>query len=616
MVIFNIMKLYLRLLEFIKPHIRLLSLATFFMLLNSVATNGVSVSMVIPLVDKIIGGKQIVLPTKVPDFIQNIENSINAMSTADLFKWLIWFLLVAFLLKEIFTFFQQYLMTDVSTRVLTDLRNKVYNKLLDFSLDFYTKEHAGNLVSRITYDTSIIQNSITEGLTTLVSQSFQVVVCLVMVFSVRAVYKIDWMLLILSMLVLPTLVYPIVRIGKKLKKISTSTQEQMGAVTTTLFETISGIRVVKAFGMEEYERNKFAKQNHGLYRLFMKSAKREQLIGPITEYIGVVCAALVLWLGGRKVVSGELSAGAFIAFLVSLMLMVRPFNQLSRVYSIIQKALAAAERIFSILDTEASIKDGPDAVALPILKDRITFNNVNFGYDSVPVLKGINFEVKKGEVIAIVGPSGCGKSTLVNLIPRFYDPTNGEVLIDGRDIKRATLDSLRGQVGIVTQETILFHDTIRANIAYGGQVASDEEIANAARIANAHDFISKLPEGYHTTVGERGHRISGGERQRIAIARAVLRNETILILDEATSQLDMESEKLVQDALEKLMKGRTVFVIAHRLSTVKFATKIIVLDKGRIIETGTHEELLRKNVLYKRLYELQFMEVETRSSGA
>ncbi len=616
MVIFNIMKLYLRLLEFIKPHIRLLSLATFFMLLNSVATNGVSVSMVIPLVDKIIGGKQIVLPTKVPDFIQNIVNSINAMSTADLFKWLIWFLLVAFLLKEIFTFFQQYLMTDVSTRVLTDLRNKVYNKLLDFSLDFYTKEHAGNLVSRITYDTSIIQNSITEGLTTLVSQSFQVVVCLVMVFSVRAVYKIDWMLLILSMLVLPTLVYPIVRIGKKLKKISTSTQEQMGAVTTTLFETISGIRVVKAFGMEEYERNKFAKQNHGLYRLFMKSAKREQLIGPITEYIGVVCAALVLWLGGRKVVSGELSAGAFIAFLVSLMLMVRPFNQLSRVYSIIQKALAAAERIFSILDTEASIKDGPDAVALPILKDRITFNNVNFGYDSVPVLKGINFEVKKGEVIAIVGPSGCGKSTLVNLIPRFYDPTNGEVLIDGRDIKRATLDSLRGQVGIVTQETILFHDTMRANIAYGGQVASDEEIANAARIANAHDFISKLPEGYHTTVGERGHRISGGERQRIAIARAVLRNETILILDEATSQLDMESEKLVQDALEKLMKGRTVFVIAHRLSTVKFATKIIVLDKGRIIETGTHEELLRKNGLYKRLYDLQFMEEETRSSGA
>ncbi len=610
------MKLYLRLLKFLNPHIRLLSLATFFMLLNSVATNGVSVSMVIPLVDKIIGGKQIVIPTKVPDFIQNIVNSINVMSTADLFKWLIWFLLVAFLLKEIFTFLQSYLMTDVSTRVLTDLRNKVYNKLLDFSLDFYTKEHAGNLVSRITYDTSIIQNSITEGLTTLVSQSFQVVVCLVMVFSVRAIYKIDWMLLILSMLVLPTLVYPIVRIGKKLKKISTSTQEQMGAVTTTLFETISGIRVVKAFGMEEYERNKFAKQNHGLYRLFMKSAKREQLIGPITEYIGVVCAALVLWLGGSKVVSGELSAGAFIAFLVSLMLMVRPFNQLSRVYSIIQKALAAAERIYNIMDTEATIKDVPNAVAIPVLKDRITFKNINFGYDSVPVLKDVDFEVKKGEVVAIVGPSGCGKSTLVNLIPRFYDPTKGEVLIDNCDIKTATLESLRGQVGIVTQETVLFHDTIRANIAYGGQAASDEEIANAAKIANAHDFISKLPEGYNTIVGERGHRISGGERQRIAIARAVLRNESILILDEATSQLDMESEKLVQDALEKLMKGRTVFVIAHRLSTVKFATKIIVLDKGRIVETGTHEELLRKNGLYKRLYDLQFLEEETRSSEA
>ena len=580
------------------------------MLLNSVATNGVSVSMVIPLVDKVIGGKQIVIPTKVPDFVQNTVNSINAMSTADLFRWLIGFLLIAFLLKEIFTFLQTYLMADVSTRVLTDLRNKIYNKLLGFSLDFYTKEHAGNLVSRITYDTSIIQNSITEGLTDLVSQSFQVVVCLVMVFSVRAVYNIDWSLLLLSMLVLPALVYPIVRIGKKLKKISTGTQEQMGAVTTTLFETISGIRVVKAFGMEEYERNKFAKQNNGLYKLFMKSAKREQFIGPITEYIGVVCASLVLWLGGRKVVSGELSAGAFIAFLVSLMLLVRPFNRLSRVYSIIQKALAAAERIFSIMDTEATIKDAPDAVAIPVLKDRITFKNVNFGYDSIPVLKDIYFEAKKGEVVAIVGPSGCGKSTLVNLIPRFYDPTGGEVLIDGHDIKRATIESLRGQMGIVTQETILFHDTIRANIAYGGQVASDEEIVNAARIANAHDFISNLPEGYNTTVGERGHRISGGERQRIAIARAVLRNEPILILDEATSQLDMESEAVVQDAIEKLMKGRTVFVIAHRLSTVKFATKIIVLDKGRITETGTHEELLRKNGLYKRLYDLQFMEEE------
>lgn len=608
MVRFNIMRLYLRLLKFIKPHIWILSLATLFMLLNSVATNGVSVSMVIPLVDKVIGGKQIVLPAKVPDFVQNIVNTINAMSTGDLFKWLIGFLLVAFLLKAIFTFLQQYLMADASNRVLTDLRNKVYDKLLNFSLDFYTKEHAGNLVSRITYDTSIIQNSITEGLTDLVYQTFQVIICLVMVFSVRAAFNIDWMLLILSMFALPALVYPIVRIGKKLKKISTGTQEQMGNVTTTLFETISGIRIVKAFGMEEYERKKFARQNRDLYKFFMKSAKREQLIGPITEYVGVVCAALILWLGGNKVVTGELSAGAFIAFLMALMLLVRPFNRLSRVYSINQKAVAAAERIFNVLDARSSIEDRPGAAELPVLKDGITFKNVSFGYESALVLKDLNFEAKKGEVVAIVGPSGSGKSTLVNLIPRFYDPTKGEVLIDGRDIKGVTVSSLRGQIGIVTQETILFHDTIKANIAYGGQSAPDEEIIKAAKIANAHDFISKLPQGYDTVVGERGHRISGGERQRIAIARAVLKNEPILILDEATSQLDMESEAVVQDAIEKLMKGRTVFVIAHRLSTVKFATRIMVLDKGRIVETGTHEELLRKNGLYKRLYDLQFME--------
>ncbi len=614
MIKFNVMKLYLRLLRFIRPHLGILVLATVFMLLNSIATNGVSVSMVIPLVDKVIGGKDIVLPAKVPVFLQGFVDKINGMSTPVLFQAIIIFLLAAFFFKGIFTFLQQYLMTDASGRVLRDLRDRVYDKLLEFSLDFYTKMHTGNLVSRIMYDTSIIQNAITEGLTDLIYQTFQVLVCLFMVFSVRAIYNIDWILLILSLIVLPTIMYPIVKIGKKLRKISTGTQEQMGVVTTTLFETISGMRVVKAFGMEDYERNKFAAQNNKLYKFFLKSAKREQLLGPITEFMGIACAALILWLGGKKVVSGDLSPGAFIAFLMSLLLLVRPLNRLSRIYSINQKALAAAERTFEIMDTSSTVKEKEDANVLTPLKDRITFKDVSFGYDGATVLKDINLEATKGEIVAIVGPSGVGKSSLVNLIPRFYNPTKGEILIDGQNITDVTLKSLRDQIGIVTQETILFHDTVRANIAYGQAGASEKEIIQAAKVANAHGFVSRLPSGYDTVAGERGFRLSGGERQRLAIARAVLKNAPILILDEATSQLDMESEILVQEAIEKLMKGRTVFVIAHRLSTIKFATKIVVLDKGRIVETGSHDELLQRGGLYKRLYELQFMEEEIKKA--
>lgn len=608
------MKVYSRLLKFIKPQIGILSLAAVFMFLNSLATNGVSISLVIPLVDRVIGGKEIVLPPNVPVFVQELAGRINAVPTDVLFRIIVFFLLIAFFLKGIFTFFQQYLMTDASTRVLRDLRDRVYEKLLDFSLDFYTKMHSGNLVSRITYDTSIIQNTITEGVTDMIYQSFQIIICLVMIFSVRAAFDIDWSLLILSFIVLPAIMYPIVKIGKRLKKISADTQEQMGKVTTTLFETISGMRIVKAFGMEDYERKKFASQNHNLYRYFMKSAKREQLIGPITEFVGIVCAAIVLWLGGSKVVRGELSPGAFIAFLTALLLLIRPLNRISRIYSINQKALAAAERIFEILDARTSVEERGCPVELTGFSDRIVFRGVSFAYEKELILKEINLDVKKGEIVAIVGPSGCGKSTLVNLIPRFYDPLKGDILIDGHNIKDVSFKSLRNQFGIVTQETILFHDTIKANITYGRAGGSDSEIFQAAKVANAHDFITRLPKGYDTLAGERGFRLSGGERQRIAIARAILKDEPILILDEATSQLDMQSEQLVQDAIEKLMKGRTVFVIAHRLSTIKFATKIIVLEKGRIIESGVHEELLKKNGLYKRLYDLQFIEEELKKA--
>ncbi|MFA5339406.1 MAG: ABC transporter ATP-binding protein [Candidatus Omnitrophota bacterium] len=602
------MKLYLRLLKFIKPHIPTLLLANLCMLINSVIFGFVTTAAIFPIINNVLRNAPMSVPDKMPQFLKDFISYSNTVPRLDLFMYIIIGIVAAFFFRGMFTFFQGFLMTDVSTRVLTDLRRSIYDKLLRFSLDFYNKSHTGALVSRIIYDTSIIQNSVTEGLTNLVYQSSQVVVYIFMIFFLRAVFNISWLLLLLSFVVFPLIMFPIVQIGKKLRKISRQTQEQMGNVTTTLVETIGGMRIVKAFSMEPYERDKFAEQNNGLYKMFMRSAKREKALDWLTEFTAVGCGCVILWMGGREFIARGVDPAGFIAFIFAIFMLARPLSALGKINSINQKALGAAERIFELLDMEMTVREKPGAAKMDDFRGSIVFDKIDFSYEKEAVLKGIDLTVKRGEILAIVGPSGSGKSTLVNLIPRFYDPNNGRILIDNNDIKEVTFDSLRGQVGIVTQETILFHDTIKTNIAYGNQAASGEEIINAAKVANAHDFISKLPKGYDTIVGERGYRLSGGERQRIAIARAVLKDEPILILDEATSQLDMESEKLVQDALEKLIKGRTVFVIAHRLSTVKFATKIIVLDKGRIVETGTHEELLRKNGLYKRLYDLQFLE--------
>jgi len=407
---------------------------------------------------------------------------------------------------------------------------------------------------------------------------------------------------------MPLIVWPAIRIGKKLKKITTRTQEKNADITSLLSETISGVMIVKAFSMEDYETDRFKSENRKFFHFLLKAAKRNLLSTPISELAGALAATIILVLWGRQVLQGDISFGAFGLVMGSLMSMMQPLKKLTSVHFITQQGLAASERIYAVLDEENPIREDPSAAAISSLAKKIEFADVWFKYEDVSdyVLKGINLEVNKGELIAIVGPTGAGKTTLVNMIPRFYDPQKGGVLFDNVDIRKIRLKQLRGLIGMVTQEMVLFNDTVRVNIAYGNLDASGEDIREAAKKALAHDFIVKLPDQYDTVIGDRGFKLSGGEKQRIAIARAILKDAPILILDEATSQLDSESESLIQSALATLIRGRTTFVIAHRLSTVKNASKIIVIQDGLIREKGSHQELINNSDLYRKLYELQF----------
>ena len=601
---------YLRLLKFLKPHIWSLVLAVLFMLLFGVFEKA-SLGTIIPFMDNVVSEKEIVMPAQnyAPPVLINLIDKINGMPRLKLRYWVIAVSTLLMLLREISSFFKGYLMRDVSEKVVRDIKNRIYDKLLSLSLDFYSKNPTGKLVSRITYDATLIRDSVTTGLMDLLDQPIQIIVGLFVIAMLKSYFNISWMLIILSIALLPAILYPVKLLGKKLKKLSIQSQEKMGDINVGLYETISGMRIVKAFSMEPYESDRFRKNNQQFYKLSMKTVKRMEIISPMSECAIIICLPLVAVVAGRQIVEGTLSAGAFGAFLAALMLMAKPVKRLARVYGVLQTALAAGKRIFDVLDEEIRVAERPGAKALPSLGRSIAFDNISFKYDEAEVLKDISFETKKGEIIALVGPSGVGKTTLVNLIPRFYDPTGGSVKIDGVNVKDVTLKSLREQIGIVTQETILFNDTASANIGYGkADRLNQNDIIQAAKIANAHDFIMKMPEGYDTVIGERGFRLSGGEKQRLAIARAVFKNPPILILDEATSQLDTESEILVQKAIDRLMKGRTVFAIAHRLSTVKNATKILVLDKGRVIEHGTHDELMETSGLYKKLYGMQYRE--------
>ncbi len=592
------MKDYLKLLKFVGPYKGLFLIAIGCMGFSAIF-DGVSLAMMVPLADKVLTNKRIIVPTKLPDFLAGFIDKINNTPPEALLNYMVVAVLLLFLLKGIFGFFQSYFMSDIGQRVVRDIKGQLYAKIQSLSLSYFTHKRGGELMSRITNDVKIVENAVSYGSTDLIYQSLQVVIFAVVIFFIY------FKMALVAFVFLPLISLPIIKVGKALRKLSKRSQEKIADTNSLLYETIMGARIVKAFNMEEYEVNKFNKVNIDYYKLSMKTIKRTLLLNPSTEFLGVIAGVLVFFWGGREVIAGRLSFGVFGLFLGSLLSLIRPFKKISQVNALNQQAMAASERIHEVLETQASVEEPVEPKILRGFKKNIKFSDIWFSYADAQILKGVSLDIEYGQMLAIVGPSGCGKSTLVDLIPRFYDPQKGSVAIDGVNIREFSLKSLRDQIGIVNQETMLFNDTIRANIAYGKPNASLSEIEEAAKKAHAHDFILNCPQGYATVIGDRGVMISGGERQRIAIARALLKDAPILILDEATSQLDSTSERIVQEALDRLVSGRTVFMIAHRLSTVRNANRIVVLDKGMIVEQGTHSQLLEKNGLYKRLYEAQ-----------
>lgn len=509
-------------------------------------------------------------------------------------------LLVFYLGKGIFSFTSSYLMTSIGLHVVRNLRNRLYRHIIFQSLSFFSAEKTGDLTARVISDTDRIQDAVSKTFTDLVKESFTLVGLMFVIFYI------DWKLSLISLMLFPLVVYPITRFSQRLRRASRRAQENISRLSQILFETISSSRIVQAYQMEQRETARFDAESQKLLQEGLHASRIVSFSSPFMEMLSGVAAVLVMWYGSRQIAAGALTAGDFTAFLTALFFMYTPVKKLSKANQTIQQSVASYGRIESILNRREKIEERPGAAQAGRMNRSLEFQHVAFAYDDTAVLREIDFTAGAGEVIAIVGPSGAGKSTLVNLIPRLYDVTGGAILMDGRDIRDITLDSLRSQIALVTQETVLFDDTVAGNISYGHPAATREQIYEAAGAAYAHDFILELPEGYETHIGERGHRLSGGQRQRIALARAILRNPAILILDEATSELDAESEIAIQKALVNVLKNRTTFIIAHRLSTIRKADKIIVLENGRVQEIGRHEDLLDSRGLYSKFHELQY----------
>jgi subfamily B ATP-binding cassette protein MsbA len=578
-----------RLLAFSKPYRGRLFLALIAMLVYAGASTGVAY-LIKPIIDNVLPG------------------------TAG-WPFRVWagLIISAYLAKGLGSYFSTYLMTDVGQRVVRDIRDRLFRHILDQSAAFFARRTSGQLMSRITNDVNQVQQAVSETIGDLIREG------LTAIGWVIAMFYWDWKLALVTMTGAPIVVYPLVRLGQRVRRSTRRSQEHLEHLSHLTAEAFTGHRIVKAFGAEKHEADRFAAASDRLYRTNLKVTSTVSVLPPIMEFLGGLAIVALLWYGQKRItaVDDGMTPGAFLAFIFAAFMLYTPVKRLSRVNANLQQAMAAATRIFEVLDTHSEVRERPGSRPIAPLVRSIEFKDVSFAYDDgagKAVLRNVSFSAKAGQVIAIVGLSGAGKTTLVNLLPRFYDVTGGAILIDGVDIRDVTLKSLRQQIGIVTQETVLFDDTIANNIAYGLTDASPAAIEQASRAAHAHEFIQTLPQKYETRIGERGQRLSGGQRQRLAIARALLKDSPILILDEATSSLDAESENLVQDALANLMRNRTAFVIAHRLSTVRRADAIVALERGRVVEIGRHDELLAKPAgVYAKLYALQIFGPESQA---
>jgi subfamily B ATP-binding cassette protein MsbA len=574
--------MYFRLLPFLKPYVWPYSILAMVCMLAYGGSDGV-----------------------LPFLVQHIMDDVFARKDTTMLFYLPLVIVSYFALRGVLNFGQSYLGDYVGLKIINDVRNALDRHLQSLSLAFFYRNPTGTLIARVNSDVVLLRSALTDALASFLRDATSVIVLITVAFLK------DWVLASIAFIVFPASVLPVMRLSKKIKRSTKRGQISTGMLTALLTESIQGNRIVKAFGMESYENEKFVAENKRLFKQSLRASRIKSIVAPSMELLASFAIGGVVWYGGWSVVGGGRTQGEFMAFMAAMFLMYQPFKGLTKTYTAVHQGIAGAERVFEVLDQEPDVREKPGASELAPFADAVEFCDVSFGYSEKLVLKNINLKIKAGEMVALVGVSGVGKSTLADLIPRFYDVTSGKITIDGVDIRDVTLKSLRAQIGVVSQHTFLFNDTVRNNIAYGHPEWDFKEVVAAAKAAHAHDFISAMPHGYDSMVGELGMQLSGGQRQRLAIARALLKNAPILILDEATSALDTESEKLVQEALENLMTKRTTLVIAHRLSTIRKADRIVVLVDGAVVEEGTHEELLALKNEYSRLYTLQLLEAES-----